>query len=190
MMGRPLESVESHKYLGVEIDRKLSWNKHISAITGKANRALGFIRRNLHITVQKKLRNRRTIHSSDHTSNMQTLHKIPPPHTHTEEYKLKQLKGFSTVCEVLLSSGAGNCDKFAQGCGVADTSTEKNGSKTHQFLQSHEQGPIAVRISPSNTTKTVGNKIVPCKESYSAKMKNKTPFPLRLSGTEMHCLKG
>ena len=48
MMGRPLESVESHKYLGVEIDRKLSWNKHISAITGKGNRALGFIRRNLH----------------------------------------------------------------------------------------------------------------------------------------------
>ena len=48
MMGRLLESVESHKYLGVEIDRKLSWNKHISAITGKGNRALGFIRRNLH----------------------------------------------------------------------------------------------------------------------------------------------
>ena len=48
MMGQPLESVESYKYLGVEIDRKLSLNKHISAITGKGSRALGFIRRNLH----------------------------------------------------------------------------------------------------------------------------------------------
>ena len=48
MMGRPLESVESHKYPGVEIDRKLSWNKHISDITEKGNRALDFIRRNLH----------------------------------------------------------------------------------------------------------------------------------------------
>ena len=48
MMEWPLESVESHKYLGVEIDRKLSWNKHISAITRKGNRALGDIRRNLH----------------------------------------------------------------------------------------------------------------------------------------------
>ena len=53
MMGRSLESVESHKYLGVEIDRKLSWNKHISAITGKGNRALGFIRRNLHNCPEK-----------------------------------------------------------------------------------------------------------------------------------------
>ena len=47
MMGRPLESVESHKYLEVEIDGKLSWNKHISAVTVKGNRALDFIRRNL-----------------------------------------------------------------------------------------------------------------------------------------------
>ena len=62
MMGRPLESVESHKYLGVEIDRKLSWNKHISAITGKGNRALGFIRRNLH---------------NCHTLNMQALRGTP-----------------------------------------------------------------------------------------------------------------
>ena len=60
--GRPLESVESHKYLGVEIDRKLSWNKHISAITGKGNRALGFIRRNLH---------------NCHTLNMQALRGTP-----------------------------------------------------------------------------------------------------------------
>ena len=33
---------------------------------------------------------------------------------------------------------------------MADTSTEKNGSKTDQFLQSHEQGHC-IRISPSNT---------------------------------------
>ena len=48
MMGRPPESDKSKKYLGVEINRTVSWNKHISAITGKGNRALGFIRRNLH----------------------------------------------------------------------------------------------------------------------------------------------
>ena len=38
-----------HKYLGVGlICSKLTWNEHISAITGKANSSLGFLRRNLY----------------------------------------------------------------------------------------------------------------------------------------------
>ena len=35
MMGEPITSVTQHKYLGVELDSKLTWNEHISAITGK-----------------------------------------------------------------------------------------------------------------------------------------------------------
>ena len=41
-----LENVESIKYLGVTID--LRWNTHVSNICTKANRTLGFLRRNLH----------------------------------------------------------------------------------------------------------------------------------------------
>ncbi|XP_072028222.1 uncharacterized protein [Amphiura filiformis] len=43
-----LQETKSHNYLGVEITNDLKWAKHIiNNITAKANRSLGFIRRNL-----------------------------------------------------------------------------------------------------------------------------------------------
>ena len=45
--GQELTTVQHHPYLGVELTRDLNWNKHISNIVGKANRTLGFMRRNL-----------------------------------------------------------------------------------------------------------------------------------------------
>ena len=43
-----LENVESIKYLGVTITNDLKWNTHISNVCTKANRTLGFLRRNLY----------------------------------------------------------------------------------------------------------------------------------------------
>ena len=42
-----LENVDSIKYLGVIITNHLKWNTHITNICTKANRMLGFLRRNL-----------------------------------------------------------------------------------------------------------------------------------------------
>jgi len=43
-----LECVSHHPYLGVEITHNLKWSLHINNVVTKANRALWFIRRNLH----------------------------------------------------------------------------------------------------------------------------------------------
>ena len=44
--GEILESVDCARYLGVSISKDLSWNTHISQIANKANRTLGFVKRN------------------------------------------------------------------------------------------------------------------------------------------------
>ena len=42
-----LGAVPEKTYLGVEIDEQLNWKAHITAMTAKAGRTLGFLRRNL-----------------------------------------------------------------------------------------------------------------------------------------------
>ena len=51
--GTVLENVESIKYLGVTITNDLRWNTHVSNICTKANRTLGFLRRNLYSCSQE-----------------------------------------------------------------------------------------------------------------------------------------
>ncbi len=54
MLGnQKLSETDGHPYLGVFISNKLTWNQHVKEITSKANRTLGFIRRNLHSCPRK-----------------------------------------------------------------------------------------------------------------------------------------
>ena len=48
--GQLLETVSQAKYLGITITSDLRWNAHINSISSKANRSLGFLRRNLKIS--------------------------------------------------------------------------------------------------------------------------------------------
>ena len=47
--GYKLEHVTNAKHLGVTFNNKLTWDDHISNITNKANRTLGFLRLNLQV---------------------------------------------------------------------------------------------------------------------------------------------
>ena len=62
--GHVLESVDKAKYLGVAISEDLKWESHINNICGKANKTLGFLRRNLKswTSVPPPLKNRHTNH--------------------------------------------------------------------------------------------------------------------------------
>ena len=42
-----LQTTDSSKYLGVTMSDDLTWQRHVDITTSKANRTLGFIRRNL-----------------------------------------------------------------------------------------------------------------------------------------------
>ena len=53
MMGTGLETMDHHPYLGVELASGLEWKHHIKQITGKAQRTLNFLQRNLHRCPQK-----------------------------------------------------------------------------------------------------------------------------------------
>ena len=47
LFGHPLSKVASHSYLGVKLDFKLPWAKHITEITSKSSKVLGMVKRTL-----------------------------------------------------------------------------------------------------------------------------------------------
>ena len=51
--GTDPENVENIIYLGVTITNDLRWNTHVSNVCTRANRTLGFLRRNLHSCPEK-----------------------------------------------------------------------------------------------------------------------------------------
>ena len=53
LRGHQLKTVDKTKYLGVNITSKLEWKEHIDKVTSKANKTLGFLRRNIRSAPQE-----------------------------------------------------------------------------------------------------------------------------------------
>ena len=53
LRGHPLKKVSSTKYLGVTLNCHLDWKEHTDTMVKKANKTLGFLRRNLKSASQK-----------------------------------------------------------------------------------------------------------------------------------------
>ena len=73
-----LEQVQSAKYLGITITDNLSWGQHVSEISCKATKTMGFLRRNLALAPRHTtLRKLHTKHWFALSLSMQLLFGIP-----------------------------------------------------------------------------------------------------------------
>ena len=87
--GAVLENVESIKYLGVNITNNLKLNTHISIFCTKANRTLGFLRRNLYSCPQdvKEAAYRRLVRPT-----LEYGSSVWYPHTHGLHEELEKIQ--------------------------------------------------------------------------------------------------
>ena len=80
---RKTKIVSTAKYLGITISSNITWNAHINNITLKAQKLLGFLRRNLQI---KNEHTKSMTHKSLVSSNLEYYSTISP---HTKKQKSK-----------------------------------------------------------------------------------------------------
>ena len=84
--GCVLESVPSAKYLGVTISEDLRWTDHIDSITKKANKTLGFLKRNIRVHNQNL---KATAYKTLVRPQLEYAITVWSPYTATDTYKLE-----------------------------------------------------------------------------------------------------
>lgn len=85
----PLQTEDSTKYLGVTLTSSLSWTPHIENISGKANRTLGFIRRNLW-RAPKKIKE--TAYNTMVRPQLEYCSSVWDPHTKSDIYQIERVQ--------------------------------------------------------------------------------------------------
>jgi hypothetical protein len=82
------ESVTTAKYLGITISNDMNWDTHINNITSKANKIIGFLRRNLPI---QNTETKTLAYKSMVRSNLEYCASVWSPHTEKLKSKLEQV---------------------------------------------------------------------------------------------------
>ena len=78
-----LKTTDTAKYLGITISQDMKWTKHITQTCSRANRALGFIRRNIKVRsprIKEKLYNSLVRPHVEYASAVWSPHEVKPIH--------------------------------------------------------------------------------------------------------------
>ena len=89
LKGHTLESVTTAKYLGITISKDMNWDTHINNITSKANKIIGFLRRNLPI---QNTETKTLAYKSMVRSNLEYCASVWSPRTEKLKSKLEQVQ--------------------------------------------------------------------------------------------------
>ena len=84
-----LENVPTIKYLGVELQENLKWSNHITNITNKANKTLGFVSRNLKVGNKRA---KETAYKALIRPNLEYAASVWDPHTQADIKTLEKVQ--------------------------------------------------------------------------------------------------
>jgi hypothetical protein len=87
LKGHTLESVTTAKYLSITISKDMNWDTRINNITSKANKIIGFLRRNLPI---QNTETKTLAYKSMVRSNLEYCTSVWSPHTEKLKSKLER----------------------------------------------------------------------------------------------------
>ena len=89
LKGHTLDKEDYTKYLGVELQSSLSWNRHIDQTVKKANSMLGFLRRNLRVNSEQT---KATAYCSMVRPLLEYCSTVWSPYTHKYVHKLEMVQ--------------------------------------------------------------------------------------------------
>ena len=120
-----LKSETDSKYLGVTINKKLSWNNHIDNICNNAKSSITFLRINLQISQHHIKTN---AHFTLVRPQVEYAAMVWDPYTKENIQKIEMVQRRAcTICMQELCQRGGLCHRNASAAGMAQSTTETSG---------------------------------------------------------------